>query len=100
MITATRRHTFIYACSCVDCSDGRFITRMVDEAVDVTYETVLKHCRGLLEWAEQKGYFRHPQQGLTLKNDRHVTYHRSRFKGLPCYYVCWSAIEFIWCKES
>lgn len=73
---------------------------MVDEAVGVTYETVLKHCRGLAEWAAQKGYARSSQQGLTLKNDNHVSFHRSRFKGLPCYYVRWSSIEFIWCKES
>lgn len=89
-----------YACNCTDLNDGRPIHEMVEAAVDVTYRTVLKHCLGLLDWAVQQGYSRHPNQGLTLKADWAVSFHKSTFKGRPCYYVRWSAIEYIWVKEK
>ncbi len=31
---------------------------MVDAAIDITYRTMLKHCPGLLAWAESLGYER------------------------------------------
>ena len=69
---------------------------MVDASREVTYRTVLKHCDGLLEWAEGMSYFRHPSQGLTLKDDWAVSYHKSVYRGRPCYYVRHSSIEYIW----
>ena len=101
-MTDHKKRKFVYATSCVDCGDGDKINAMKDIAVDVTYETMLKNCRGLLEWADQQGYERSTSQGsgVTLKRDPHVSFHKSRFNNLLCYYVCWSAIEFIWCLET
>jgi hypothetical protein len=73
---------------------------MVDAAIDVTYRTMLKHCPGLLDWAESLGYVRYPSQGLTLKNDWHVSYHRSKYRGRRCYYVRHSSIEYIFVESS
>lgn len=67
---------------------------MVADAKDVTYQTVQRHCQGLAEWASSKGYGE--PRSLTLKKDWAVGFYKSVFMGLPCYYVRWSAIEFIW----
>ena len=72
---------------------------MVDQAVEVSYGTVLRHCTDLLQWAGEMGYDRRSNQGLTLKNDWHVSYHKSRYQGYRCYYVCHSGIEYIWVEE-
>ena len=31
-----------------------------------------------------------------IKDDWSVSFHRSRYRGRWCYYVRWSAIEFVW----
>lgn len=91
-----------YMTSCVDLSSGEVdaLGEMIQTASDVSYRTLLRHCEGLMEWASGKGYEKHPRLGLTLKNDWAVSYHKSTFKGRPCYYIAWSAIEFIWVREE
>ena len=37
--------------------------------------------------------------GLTLKDDWSVTYHRSLYRGFPCMVVGHSGIDYIWIKE-
>lgn len=37
---------------------------------------------------------------LRMENDYHVSYHRSAWKGKPCFYFRWSAIEHIFTEES
>lgn len=68
---------------------------MNEAAVDVTYRTVLRHCEGLLEWAQRVGYDVHGP-GIKLKDDWHVSFCKSVYCGRPCYFVRWSAIEHIW----
>jgi len=95
------RKRYQYRTSCVS-STATAIHDMVDNARDVTYETVRKHCDGLLAWAESLGYSTASNRGcgLTLKNDYAVSFHKSKYKGKPCYYVRWSAIEYIWVLEE
>ena len=83
-----------YLTCCVE-STAEAINEMVDAAIDVTYQTMLKHCPGLIEWAVGQGYERNRRTGLTLKQDWAVSFHRSKYRGQRCCYVCWSAIEFI-----
>ena len=74
------------------------ITDMVNDARDITYETFCKY----VDWkdvSEMLGYALHPSQGLMIKNDYAVSFHKSRYEGRPCYYVCWSAIEYIFVKD-
>lgn len=73
---------------------------MVDQAAEVTYRTVLRRCHDLLFWAKQMGYDSRSNVGLTLKNDQYVSYHKSRYRGRRCYYVCHSGIEYIWAEEE
>jgi len=84
-----------YTTCCVE-STGEAIRAMVEKAREISYRTFRKHCEGLDDWAQAMGYFRHPSQGLTLKNDWHVTYYKSVFQGKPCYFLVHSAIEYIW----
>ena len=92
---------YVYETSCVHCADRvDALNKMTEDAKDVTYRTMCKHCKGLLEWAINSGYNRRKDQGITLRNDWHVSYHKSNFDGLPCYYLRWSGIEFIWTKGS
>lgn len=85
---------YVYATCCVE-SDGPSITEMVDIARDVTGETFRRrtHWR---PWAARMGYQIGPQQrGLHLREDWHVSYYRSRYRGESCYYARHSAIEYI-----
>jgi hypothetical protein len=97
-----QQRKYVYETSCVDisCLLADKLTEMIDNATDSNYNAMLRNCKGLLEWAREKGYERSVRQGLTLKNDWHVSYHRSTFMGQPCFYLVWSAIEFIWVRKE
>lgn len=86
--------SYEYRTSCVE-STANLIHAMVDAAIDITYRTMLKHCPGLIDWAVSVGYERHGNTGLSLKQDWHPSYHRSKYRGRRCYYVRWSGIEHI-----
>ena len=92
---------FHYLRCCVDFPSGEVehLTQMIDDAVDITYGTFIRH----VDWktvSDMFEYERHPNQGLTLKDDFHVSYHKSKFKGETCYYVRHSAIEYIFVPEA
>jgi len=67
---------------------------MCDEARDISRATFLKHCDAQ-DVIKGMGYSIGPEKGLHLKDDYHVSYHKSRYRGKPCYFMCWSAIEYI-----
>jgi len=85
---------FSYETSCLE-STGHFINSMKENQTPITFETMKRNCEGLLEWSRSKGYDRE----LPIQNDFHVSYHKSYYRYKPCYYVRWSAIEFIWVKK-
>lgn len=67
-------------------------------AKDVSYEQFAKQCHGLPAWAEQMGYSKNPGKSgnLTLRKDWAVSYHRSKYNGVKCYFLVHSTIEYIW----
>lgn len=83
-----------------DCvhSTAEAINAMTDAARDVSLRTMRRHC-DLSEFEESLGYFRNSRQGLTLAGDWAISYHKSTYRGRPCYYLCHSCIEYIWTKE-
>lgn len=89
---------YTYFKSCVDHEPGEVpaLTYMVENAIEVTLATMRRNCAGLDAWAKAKGYEKDARVGLTLKNDPYVSYHRSRYENQICYFLVWSAIEFIW----
>jgi len=90
---------YFFRTTCVH-STGKLINAMINQSKTVTYRTMMKHCEGMLEFAKELGYNRSRSQGLTLKRDWAVSYHKSFYDGWPCYYFRWSAIEHIWIKEA
>lgn len=75
-------------------------TRMIDEAREVTYRTFRRQVGvdELDRWSKEHGYVlsRRHGHGATLKHDPYVAFYRSNWGGRPCYYLVWSAMEFIW----
>jgi len=89
---------YTYHTSCVN-SRGDWIDNMVDQAEVVTLQTVRKHCADVRFWEQTLKYdVGNERGGLRLKDDWHVTYHKSQYRGLPCYYIQHSGIEHIWVK--
>jgi hypothetical protein len=85
---------------CVDFSeDVELLIAMIDTAVDITYRTFFQHC-DLEEARTLLCYDKHWKQGLTLKKDWHVSYHRSTYNGKRCYFLCHSGIEYIFVREE
>lgn len=95
------RYRYITSCATIRKEDVPHLEKMVDDAKSITYQTFRRHCRGpdLTEWVESHGYTRRGL-GIHLKKDRCVSYYKSRFKGAPCYFLVWSAIDFIWVPEN
>jgi len=91
---------YVYETCCVRCESAEDLHDMVEAAKDSTYQTVLRNCSGLLEWATSLGYEKSSKQGLTLKNDQYVGYSKSVFRGKACFYVYHSHIEYIWVKRE
>jgi hypothetical protein len=87
--------TYIFFGTCIDLN-GDAINAMKAGARQIGYRTMLKHCEGLLRWATSVRYDKRKNKGLTLRDDTHVGYFKSHYKGAPCYYVAWSAIEHVW----
>lgn len=78
----------------IDCVSARCddITTMVDSARDITFATFARRCN----WrpiAQLLGYGRDVR--LYLRNDYAVSFHRSTYRGARCYYLRWSAIEYV-----
>ena len=100
----TKRYVYLISCPdepwWTDERQGELINQMTDEAVEVSYSTMLRHCRGMLEWAVSKGYDRTRAQGLTLKDDPYVTFNRGYYDGMRCYFLQWSGMEFVWVHED
>lgn len=94
---------WLYFKSCVDFKGDEVdhLIDMIDEAVEVTYEELL----GIVGEDVVRDVFpdynwtNNPREGLTLKDDYHVRYARSRYREYPCYFVVHSAIEYIFLPD-
>jgi len=85
-----------YHTNCVN-STASAIQNMVDDSKEISRKTFLKHVdKDDLEVLSQDlGYALHHSQGLTMSRDWHIKYYKAEYKGKPCYYFIWSAIEYI-----
>ena len=86
-----------YVGCCVVLS-GDDIDEMVCTSEEVAYSEVLRHC-DLVAFSKVFDYSRNSNQGLTLKDDWSVSFHKSTFRGKPCYYLDHSRIEWVWVKR-
>ncbi len=84
---------YVYHTCCVQ-SDAESIQDMVDQAREISLATFRRHC-DCEDWERDMGYARGREAGIHLKNDYHVSFHRSRFRGHPCCFAVHSAIEYV-----
>lgn len=73
--------------------DAEAIDAMVNGSTEVSARTFRRRC----DWtqaSEMLGYDQCPP-GLRLDTDFAVSFHKSHFKGRPCYYIVHSAIEYV-----
>ncbi len=87
-----------------DCihSDSESINKMRDQAIKISYKTILRHCNNLKEIATNLNYDLRKNaknsHGITLFNDWAVSFYKSKYRNEPCYYFLYSGVEFIWTK--
>jgi hypothetical protein len=94
---------YVFEISCVDAGMANVdaLHTMTDNAREVTLDTIRQHCAGLAEWEKSMGYDTGNERGgLRLKNDWHVTFHKSVYRKRRCYYIRHSAIEYIWTRRN
>jgi len=67
---------------------------MIDCGVPVSWDTFRRRCQGAADFfRENLGYYKN---FLTPKYDPGVSFAKSVYGGIPCYYFSWSSTEFIW----
>ncbi len=83
----------------INCIDWPFninlLNDMIDNAIEITWSTIVKHCdiqdiKDLFPCYDYEG-----KGGLHIKNDYAVSFYRSKLKEKRIYYICHSAIEYI-----
>ena len=97
-----QRRNYTYLTDCVGCDDGAAIRAMIDDAQRITRATFLRAVAIVELHAVEVslGYETHPRRGLTMAGDRYVSYHRSAYRGRPCVFFKWSAIEHIFVADG
>jgi len=94
---------FVFVTTCVS-AKGRHIRNMVDHCKqrDITRETFLQYVDYQSVLAEIEagcGYSTTNDGGLRMGNDSYVSYSKSVYRGCPCVYFTWSAIEYIFVED-
>jgi len=89
--------------SCVDWPrpEVKYLSQMIDDNIDITRSTFMSHVsKDDMDYLEQQlGYAKRKSDGLTMKDDWHVSYHRSKLKGERVYYFRHSAIEYVFVEQ-
>jgi hypothetical protein len=92
--------TVKYIGCCVDLN-GKHIQDMVDASKEIAAETFRKKIGGdkYKELEEMLHYDASRGSKLRLSNDYGVSFSKSVYRGKPCVYCTWSAIEYIFTLE-
>lgn len=86
---------YVFLTSCVD-AKGEDITHMVGLAASCTLGEVEHNC-SLSAFKEAIGYSTgFGDDRLPIEQDHHISFGRSYYKGVACYYIDHSGIEYIW----
>lgn len=81
--------------------DGDLIREMVDDAsIEISWQTLVKHVgQNILKdlfpdytWGQGNA------EGLRMKKDWAVSCWKGHYSGWPCYYIYWSAYEYVFTK--
>lgn len=73
------------------------LREMIDSCTDITRECFLNNVdRTELQFLEATlGYASNFQEGMTMADDRHITYHRSTLHGEAVFFFVHSCIEYV-----
>ncbi|KKN10455.1 hypothetical protein LCGC14_1036360 [marine sediment metagenome] len=97
------KYRYLKSCTDFGASDVEHLLAMLDSEAEteITLATLKRNCgsKSISDWAALHGYGRSKSRGLTMANDYAISYHRSLYRGERCYFIRWSAIEFIWVTE-
>lgn len=88
---------FRYVTNCVN-STASAIDNMVSQERDVKWATIRKHCN-LDDLKKLFAMYDWNGKGLHLKDDWAVSFHKSKFKGMSCYFIQHSAIEYVFVRR-
>ena len=80
--------SYIFETDCVS-ANGEDITKMVDQAREITWETIRRRV-GAKTIHEVLN-----QNAPSLKDDYAVSFWKSVYRGMHCYYIEHSAIEYV-----
>lgn len=86
-------HECRFVTDCVNAKEED-INEMVDDELEISLKTFLKHV-DTDDLYSVLPYERDSRKGMTLKEDWAISFHRSKYRGERCYFVIWSAIEYI-----
>jgi len=90
-----KKYTFLTSCVHVPKKDVDYLFEMTDNAVEITQKTFFKYV-DRKEVYEMLGYSRN----FPMKNEYHVSYYKSKFKGMKCYFLSWSSMEYIFTESN
>lgn len=99
---------YVYLLSCpdvpwwpIDVYHGELIDQLQESSSPVRYETMKQHCEGLDEWLLWIGIV-DTTRGLAklFREIDWIDFRKGVYDGMPCYFVDWSAIEFIWVRKD
>ena len=82
-----------YRFNCVGCPNVNALIDMIDISREITRETFIKNV-GIANYKmieQDLGYDKY----LSMKNDYHVRYCKSKYKSKQAYYIIHSAIEYV-----
>lgn len=97
--------TYAHFSSCVNWPREQVdeLVELIDRNLEITWKTFIRYV-SVKEIREMFPDYTYTGQTGTgcfhIKDDWSVSFHRSRYRGLWCYYVRWSAIEFVWIHPS
>jgi hypothetical protein len=88
-----------YVLNCTNLKHGKPIQDMIDEAEDISWEEFNKYISNQELRSIFGDIYDYDNQdnkvGLKIQDDYAVSFHKSFFQGVPCYYLVHSAIEYI-----
>ena len=94
------QQTYYYVTNCVG-SCGDDITEMTDNAEDVTWEEFNRYVSNDEIRSVMGDFYDYDDKdndaGLKFQDDWAVSFHKSKYRGMPCYYFDHSAIEYVFC---
>ena len=84
-----------YRWNCTNPPNVDHLMSMVDDALEISRQTFILHVKQSKLNELFPDYCKRKDQGLTMRDDWHISYHRSMYNKQRCYFLVHSAIEYV-----